>query len=128
MRRDPDMQKKLEVSRDNAIDRLHQNKKYFVTVIRMSITHGFAHLRFHEQRCPFLGFGINIDNLAHFDGYLHNDGPHQFRVGKLDPATHNLQEAWKISSEDETFSLVCEEIWFCEEGTNSDRTNEECGD
>ena len=69
-----------------------------------------------------------FDDCFRDSTYLLNDGPHQFRVGKLDPATHNLKEAWKISSEDETFSLVCEEIWFCEEGTDSDRAHEECGD
>jgi len=102
-------------SRAKVMDRLNDPSSMYVTVIRMSLTHSVAYLRFHKDECPFLGFGVACSGMSYFEGQLLRSGPHRFKVFENVDARNSQKEEWHIESDDGSFQIVTEEIWFVED-------------
>jgi hypothetical protein len=122
--RNPEIQRKHVRSRKQVIERLAEGKKLHVTVIHMSITHAVASLRFHEDPCPFLGFGVICGGVTSFSGDLLRSGPHRFRVVENSNAKDGLKEEWHIRSDDGSFEIITEEIWEASDAGASDLPSE----
>lgn len=90
--------------------RAFRERRFFVSTIRASITHGVAFLMFHEGDVPFIGIAVAIRGMNTFEGELVRSGPHRFEITEtLDQDTGvNL---WILNSEDNAFRIAAKEIW-----------------
>lgn len=102
-------------SRQLLAQAIADGQSLYATVIRISITHRAAYIKFHESQCPFIGFGAACSGVSWFEGEPLRCGPHRFKVSNYGIPKGGKREQWCIHSEDNTFKIVAEQISYVDE-------------
>lgn len=102
---------KCEKSREELTLMLEEAPPMYLSVIKMSITHGTVLARLHHGRNPLIGIAVQCIGVLHFHGQVLRCGPHHFQIVKDNSDPEQRFDRWKLQSRDESLRIVAREIW-----------------